>query len=151
MYESCLFSRHPESVSNYFSWLDEVTQELLAAYPDEPYAGDTPAALAALLDGELLPSAGRSLGELRKQLATVIRKSVAVSHPHTAAHLHTPVVVPALAAEIVISALNQSMDSFDQAPAATVIEELSTVRSRELCSTVGAQSLDIPSSGDKHV
>ena len=54
----------------------------------------------------------------------MIRKSIAVSHPNTAAHLHTPVVVPALAAEIVISALNQSMDSFDQAPAATLIEEL---------------------------
>jgi hypothetical protein len=32
------------------------------------------------------------------------------------------VVLPALAAELVISALNQSMDSFDQAPSATMIE-----------------------------
>jgi L-2,4-diaminobutyrate decarboxylase len=58
------------------------------------------------------------------QVAKVIGKSVAVSHPRTAAHLHTPVAVPALAAEIVISTLNQSMDSFDQAPAATVIEQM---------------------------
>src|SRR5262245_30896874 len=46
-----------------------------------------------------------------------------VAHPHTAAHLHCPPLIAALAAEVVLSALNQSMDSFDQAPAATVMEQ----------------------------
>jgi L-2,4-diaminobutyrate decarboxylase len=38
------------------------------------------------------------------------------------AHLHCPPIIPALAAEVMISALNQSMDSWDQSPAATYIE-----------------------------
>jgi len=46
-----------------------------------------------------------------------------VSHPFTAAHLHCPPLIAALAAEVVLSGLNQSMDSFDQAPAATVVEQ----------------------------
>jgi len=48
---------------------------------------------------------------------------VVVSHPDTAAHLHCPPLQAALAAEAVISALNQSMDSFDQAPMATILEQ----------------------------
>jgi L-2,4-diaminobutyrate decarboxylase len=72
--------------------------------------------------------------ELRRRLGAVIAKSIAVSHPHTAAHLHTPVLLPALGAELVISALNQSMDSFDQAPAATVMEELVCLRLCRLAS-----------------
>jgi len=57
-----------------------------------------------------------------------------VNHPNTVAHLHCPPLIPALAAEAVISALNQSMDSFDQAPAATVLEEHMV---RWLCSELG--------------
>ena len=49
--------------------------------------------------------------------------SVNVSHPNTAAHLHCPPLLAALAAEVVTSALNQSMDSFDQAPIATIVEQ----------------------------
>ena len=40
-----------------------------------------------------------------------------------AAHLHCPPLIPALAAEMLISVLNQSMDSFDQSGAASLIEE----------------------------
>jgi L-2,4-diaminobutyrate decarboxylase len=67
-------------------------------------------------------------------LTRVISESVAVNHPNTAAHLHCPPLIPTLAAEVVISALNQSMDSFDQAPAATVLEENLV---RWLCGEVG--------------
>src|SRR4029077_20996471 len=58
-----------------------------------------------------------------EEVRPVIENSVAVSNPFTAAHLHCPPLVPALAAELILTALNQSMDSFDQAPAATVLEQ----------------------------
>jgi len=38
------------------------------------------------------------------------------------AHLHPPSVVPAVVSELTIAASNQSMDSWDQAPAATEVE-----------------------------
>ena len=79
--------------------------------------------MAALFQGEVLPQRGSCREEILAGVAGVISESVAVNHPNTAAHLHCPPLIPALAAEVVISALNQSMDSFDQAPAATVLEE----------------------------
>jgi L-2,4-diaminobutyrate decarboxylase len=131
VFESDFFGKNN---AGYRAWIDAAAQELEASYPAGPYAGDTPEELTELLGSEFLPPAPIPMAELKNRLAAVIRKSIAVSHPHTAAHLHTPVLLPALAAELVISALNQSMDSFDQAPAATVIEELVCER---LCRLAG--------------
>jgi L-2,4-diaminobutyrate decarboxylase len=89
--------------------------------------------LSALFQGELLPQDGSCPDDVLAGVAGVISESVAVNSPNTAAHLHCPPLIPALAAEVVISALNQSMDSFDQAPAATVLEETLV---RWLCSEV---------------
>lgn len=44
-------------------------------------------------------------------------------HPWCVGHLHCPPLAVAAAADLAASALNPSMDSWDQAPAATVIEE----------------------------
>jgi L-2,4-diaminobutyrate decarboxylase len=124
MFEAQFFGNSTESVANYKSWVDAIAQELIASYPEGPYNGGTPAELAEALRGEILPKAPVPMAELKQRLGQVIRESISVSHPYTAAHLHTPVLLPALGAEMMISALNQSMDSFDQAPSATVIEEL---------------------------
>ncbi|HEV2713894.1 MAG TPA: pyridoxal-dependent decarboxylase, partial [Terriglobales bacterium] len=70
-----------------------------------------------------LPEDHCTPGNLAATIRLVISNSVDVNHPHTAAHLHCPPLLAALTAEVVISALNQSMDSFDQAPIATVIEQ----------------------------
>lgn len=43
--------------------------------------------------------------------------------PLTVAHLHSPTLVTAAAAELAIGITNQSMDSYDQAPAATLVED----------------------------
>ncbi len=52
-----------------------------------------------------------------------VRHALDVGNPATMAHLHCPVAVPALAAEVLISATNQSLDSWDQSPFATLVEE----------------------------
>ncbi|NYH55579.1 L-2,4-diaminobutyrate decarboxylase [Nocardiopsis arvandica] len=44
------------------------------------------------------------------------------AHPRCAAHLHCPPLAVAVAADTVASVLNQSLDSWDQAPAATAME-----------------------------
>ncbi|WP_137990012.1 pyridoxal phosphate-dependent decarboxylase family protein [Streptomyces vilmorinianum] len=48
------------------------------------------------------------------------------THPLCAAHLHTPPLALAAAADLAASALNPSMDSWDQAPAASALEDLVT-------------------------
>ena len=73
----------------------------------------------------LCPEQGVGLEAVLAELAQeVIPHIVAVGHPEYAAHLHSVPMIPALAAEVLISATNQSLDSFDQAPSATVVERL---------------------------
>ncbi|WP_051425612.1 pyridoxal phosphate-dependent decarboxylase family protein [Jiangella gansuensis] len=64
---------------------------------------------------------------LRDVLADVGRQVLAngarVTDPWCAAHLHPPTLLTAAATELAIAVTNQSMDSFDQAPAATYVED----------------------------
>jgi L-2,4-diaminobutyrate decarboxylase len=92
---------------------------------EQCYSGMPPAGTAHLLDGvDLCPEEGRALEEVLDWVGrNILRNSIAVTHPHTMAHLHCPPLIPALAAEMLISASNPSMDSWDQAPAATYLEQ----------------------------
>ncbi|MFZ4451577.1 pyridoxal phosphate-dependent decarboxylase family protein [Salibacterium aidingense] len=60
------------------------------------------------------------LGEVRTH---IMSHSLNVNHPHTAAHLQCPPLIPSVCADTIASALNQSLDSWDQSPAATVVEQ----------------------------
>lgn len=58
--------------------------------------------------------------DIEKQL---LPNCVATSHTHCLAHLHPPTLIIGQVAELIISATNQSMDSWNQSPAATYIEQ----------------------------
>ncbi len=91
---------------------------------DRPRTDLSPGELQRAI-GELTvcPPTGIPLGEaLRTMGATVWDHGVAPEHPWTAAHLHAPTLIPAVVTELAIAAANQSMDSWDQAPAATHVE-----------------------------
>jgi len=95
-------------------------------WPAQPCTGANAAALTQLLQGLDLPQEGIPLNDVLQWVGKVVSNSIAPSHPRVMAHLHCPPLIPALAAEVILSALNQSMDSFDQAPAATVVEQMLT-------------------------
>lgn len=81
-------------------------------------------AVDAALGGEVLPARGVGDEEALTELVRVVSAGAAdPSHPACAGHLHCPPLDVAVAADLAASALNQSMDSWDQAPAATVLEE----------------------------
>lgn len=105
-----------------------------SSLPQNPYNGKKAAALTNLVDADFLPEYGCTPERIADQLRTAISNSVIVGHPFTAAHLHCPPLLAALVAEVVISALNQSMDSFDQAPFATIVERQMI---RGLCQQAG--------------
>lgn len=107
----------------YQRWMSRAIEAVCHNLPVRPYSGKDAQSLRRLLESDLFPEEGCAMDKIWERMAGLISESVMVMHPHTAAHLHCPPLIPALAAEVVISALNQSMDSFDQAPAATVIEE----------------------------
>lgn len=91
----------------------------------QPYSGADPEELAtALAAVELCPEFGQDLRTVLKYTQrNILNNSVVVSHPTCIAHLHCPPLLAALAAEVLISATNQSMDSWDQSPAATLLEQ----------------------------
>lgn len=90
----------------------------------DPYSGASPGALADQFDEPVLPEEGIGLDATIGEVTdTVLAHSVGTSHPRCAAHLQCPPTIPGLAAEVLLTATNQSLDSFDQAPAATVLEE----------------------------
>ncbi|MFB6301849.1 MAG: aspartate aminotransferase family protein [Haloferacaceae archaeon] len=102
---------------------------------DDPYSGMSPGALADQFEGAVLPEEGAGLDAVIDRVAdTVLPHSVGTSNPRCAAHLHCPPMVPGLAAEAMLAATNQSLDSFDQAPAATVLEQRVV---RALCDLFG--------------
>lgn len=115
----------------------QAAQLVCESFPSQPYSGLSPQSLAEKITTNFLPETGATADEIAATLRTVLANSVAVSHPRTAAHLHCPPLLAAVAAEVVISALNQSLDSFDQAPIATIVEQKIV---RWLCAEAGLPS-----------
>ena len=90
-------------------------------------AGD-PAEVARAVDtalgGDVLPRHGVGDAAALTALVTAVAAGSAdPADPACAAHLHCPPLPVAVAADLAASALNQSLDSWDQAPAATELEE----------------------------
>lgn len=86
------------------------------------------------IDGEALRAAIEALDPIPDEpvaFATVVDEVGRVvlanglrpSDPTAVAHLHSPTFVSAAATELAIGMTNQSMDSYDQAPAATLVED----------------------------
>jgi L-2,4-diaminobutyrate decarboxylase len=123
LFESEFLTSSNQSKQAYRQVIAQAVSSLCDLWPERPFTGRNPSALAEFVPANFLPEDGSPIEDMVPILRDVIANSVVVSHPATAAHLHCPPLVASLAAEVVISALNQSMDSFDQAPIATVVEQ----------------------------
>ncbi|GGR93265.1 amino acid decarboxylase [Streptomyces aureoverticillatus] len=97
---------------------------------DGPLPRGGPAAVEARVReaaGDLLPAQGTGADDaLRTLVAAVAAGAADPANPLCAAHLHCPPLALATAADLAASALNPSMDSWDQAPAASALEALLT-------------------------
>lgn len=89
-----------------------------------PYSGREYGEIAAdLADVDPLPAEGAGLDAAFADAAHLSRAAVGVTDPACVAHLQCPPLAPAVGAELVVASTNQSLDSFDQAPAATALEQ----------------------------
>lgn len=140
MFESEFLTATEESKHRYQRLVSQAAQIVCTSLPDRPYHGKNASTLADLVTPDFLPNASSTSEQIAAALRMVVSNSVSVTHFNTAAHLHCPPLLAALAAEVVISTLNQSMDSFDQAPIATVVEQKLI---RWLCAEA-----DLPASAD---
>jgi L-2,4-diaminobutyrate decarboxylase len=130
-------STAPDALRAYERSINAAAAHLVRMLPSEAYSGASPAELRRLLSAPVLPDEGHGLEAALAATESIIRHSAVVSNARVAAHLHCPPLIASLAAEVLLTALNQSMDSFDQAPAATIIEEQLT---DWLCSRAGLPS-----------
>ncbi|WP_406317931.1 lysine decarboxylase DesA [Streptomyces sp. NBC_00118] len=93
------------------------------ATTDRPFTGVTvdeltPRIDAVDLDKPLLDTTA-ALDELEE---VYLRDAVYFHHPRYLAHLNCPVVIPAVVGEAVLSAVNSSLDTWDQSAGGTLIE-----------------------------
>ncbi|MDT0610803.1 pyridoxal phosphate-dependent decarboxylase family protein [Streptomyces lancefieldiae] len=104
---------------------------------------DAVAARTADAAGEILPD--RSDPDALRVLVTALAAGAAdPAHPLCAAHLHGPPLAVAAAADLAASILNPSLDSWDQAPAASALEALVT---RALARETGATDALVTTGG----
>ncbi|MFS2225530.1 pyridoxal phosphate-dependent decarboxylase family protein [Pantoea sp. B65] len=113
--------------------LDAYSQQTLTALQlinstmqqvEKPFSGILPHELAAeftAVDLNVpLPHHQAALDELSQLW---LRDAVYFHHPKYIAHLNCPVVLPSLLAEQIMSAINSSVDTWDQSAGATLIEQ----------------------------
>ncbi|MCQ6553010.1 aspartate aminotransferase family protein [Streptomyces sp. C10-9-1] len=89
----------------------------------QPFTGVTPDALAPVVDAvdleRPLGDTGAALDELEE---LYLRDAVYFHSPRYLAHLNCPVVIPAVVGEAILSAVNSSLDTWDQSAGGTLIE-----------------------------
>ncbi len=113
--------------NSYLEAVNQSAQALSALYQQSlmPYSGLSPKQLQQNLETWLndncVSDLASVISDTKKHIAD---HSILVQHPHCIAHLQTPPLLSAISAEVFISTLNQSMDSWDQASAATFVEQL---------------------------
>lgn len=119
---SLLTARTAEACADTVAATARVAAEAIAA-ASAPFSGATPGPLTravATIDLDT-PTSGLSavLDEVRD---LYLRDAVYFHHPRYLAHLNCPVAVPAVAAEAMLTAVNSSLDTWDQSAGAMLIE-----------------------------
>ncbi|CAM5562908.1 Lysine decarboxylase DesA OS=Streptomyces tendae OX=1932 GN=desA PE=3 SV=1 [Streptomyces tendae] len=93
------------------------------ATTDRPFTGVTVDALSPRIDGIDLDRPLHDTAAVLDELEDVyLRDAVYFHHPRYLAHLNCPVVIPAVLGEAVLSAVNSSLDTWDQSAGGTLIE-----------------------------
>ncbi|MFE0414814.1 lysine decarboxylase DesA [Streptomyces tendae] len=93
------------------------------ATTDRPFTGVTVDALSPRIDGIDLDKPLHDTAAVLDELEDVyLRDAVYFHHPRYLAHLNCPVVIPAVLGEAVLSAVNSSLDTWDQSAGGTLIE-----------------------------
>ncbi|PSL08201.1 L-2,4-diaminobutyrate decarboxylase [Haloactinopolyspora alba] len=105
--------------------VDAVLDAITATDSRGPFPAESPEILhASIAATDWLPASGVPLEQVVGEVSRdVLARGARVGDPRCAAHLHPPTLLTASAAELAIATTNQSMDSFDQAPAATYAED----------------------------
>ena len=132
-----VLSAHDEDKAAYRAAIISTAEAILDSITsDEAFSGINPYELRERIEKlSLLPEHGDGwevvLQSVKKEILPHMLRTWS---PLYMPHLHSPALIEAIAAELIISTFNSSMDSWDQGPAATEIE-VKVIK--ELCSLFG--------------
>ena len=123
-HKQALFCRDEQSIHDYQTAMGKAVEAVSQwLQNDKMYTGGSIRQLRSTI--EFSPTKeGAGLENTLQRLVTIfLNPSLKVHHPHSLAHLHCPTMVSSQIAEVLINATNQSMDSWDQSPAGSIMEE----------------------------
>lgn len=118
-----ILSGSEQSIAAYQDAIDQSTQAVVAWLKQpEMYQGKTVEQLRERINLEFNAQGLGNQVAIERAVEYFLKDSLSVHHPQCVAHLHCPSLVISQAAEVFINATNQSMDSWDQSPSATIME-----------------------------
>lgn len=120
-----ILSSNKKSRKIYKKIMMETVKAVSESFCDKKaYSGPTPDELKKIIQKEtLLPQKAKGWNSVFNLIKSeILPNLLRTSSTDYMAHLHSPALIETLACEAIISAFNQSMDSWDQSPVATEIE-----------------------------
>lgn len=122
-HRQALFCSDPASIADYERAMTNAVQAVKAwLQNDKMYTGGSIRQLRSQIAFEPSQDGLGLDGALERAIELFLNNSLKVHHPHSLAHLHCPTMVTSQIAEVLINATNQSMDSWDQSPAGSLME-----------------------------
>ena len=124
-HKQALFCNNSKAITDYETAMHNAVQAVSSWLKNEKmYTGGSIKQMRALVDGFKPTKEGVGVQKSLDHLVEIfLNPSLKVHHPHSLAHLHCPTMVASQIAEVLINATNQSMDSWDQSPAGSIMEE----------------------------
>ena len=124
-HKQALFCNDSKAITDYETAMHNAVQAVSSWLKNEKmYTGGSIKQMRALVDGFKPTKEGVGVQKSLEHLVKIfLNPSLKVHHPHSLAHLHCPTMVASQIAEVLINATNQSMDSWDQSPAGSIMEE----------------------------
>jgi len=117
---------HPDNADGYRAAIDDSADRLvrhLTTTDGNPSRGTSPREAASRVAATDLDAPLGDAGAVLDELSRLwLDDTIWFHEPTYAAHLNCPIVIPALMAEVFISGVNASLDTFDQSVGGTFIE-----------------------------
>ncbi|SFE44284.1 L-2,4-diaminobutyrate decarboxylase [Phytobacter palmae] len=118
-----ILSGSEQSIAAYQDAIEQSTKAVVQwLQQPEMYQGKTVGQLRERINLEFNSQGLGNQAAIERAVEYFLKDSLSVHHPQCVAHLHCPSLVISQAAEVLINATNQSMDSWDQSPSATIME-----------------------------
>ena len=114
------------NIHEYQNVMQKAQESVVAFLEDnkQPFSGVSPKDLRKQFENIELNSYPQSYEKVFEEVRTLYTQhAIAFHHPKYVAHLNCPVVIPAVAAEMLISSINSSLDTWDQSAGGTLMEQ----------------------------